>query len=1064
MRRQRSDNRPAAIIPMTALCLIGMLAVIALAMDIGVLMIARNQCQNAADSAAMAGARTLTGDAATNNNYNNVQPSAETAISANAVVGTTINPATQLTLSIGDYYYDTGTQAFKINATGKQTGNNWTLVQAKVTSSQSSFFSNVLGMGTLNATATATAAHRPRDAAIVIDFSGSMRFDSMLGGPHSGSRTNSMNGDTVYPTWGHYNGNSSLLTYSADLTVSSGEVIGKANTAVGTTDAPTPVIEGFYQDTTAFGTTTKAFTAASAGYATTPGGDVPLKITKGSGSTYAKTVSEFLGGGATTRDWRFELDGYAAYSAGAVNSTISGATDYTNGGYNGYTQGPGYWGKTFFMWPPDPRVPLTTTYYTSTQIQNMVQQFLIDFGYTNTGSSRDFANTSVTTTVGVALTAGAGTMTVASSSAFPAAPFQVMVGTTSSGTFSTASSIEVMNVTNVAGTVWTVTRAQAGTSAAAFSVGKTVGLVTGAPLVGLYTAANTNLTAVGRTPATSSLWTGWTEAALGAYLTANVYKPGNKAKLTTADAQYQQLLRLFNRNGGPGMPKDSSGTAMPCDWRARFFKTPGGAPLLDDSRLWSAGSIQAPSSTTYLINYDAILDWLKNCGPNPFPNQVRAGGVIYYTSIPSTINVNTFPPPDPNQRLWKEYIDEVLGVQQTGGSGTNPTYNTNPESRSGYGGDFAWGTASSSGQPTNWPTSTYLSYTDNPERPKLRLWFGPLSFVDFLGNYNASDPSNNNSARLWWPGTVTESPTYQAKLAIQAALKNTLQNHPNDNIGLIFFSSPKSSATGTGYYNYTRTPLCRDARLLINSLWFSPKVISTNAEISIYNSSGASTGDIYDVPRANGGTCYSMPLMLAYNQFSSNTSLVNYTANAPAGTAGGYGRNGASKLLVFQTDGMVNTGASATVVSSTTGTGYYPVRIADANNLSATGSEFPTGVTGVTFSTGATQSQTIAQQMCNNLTAGGFSTTRKPVKIHCIAFGTLFEPTNSSTSKTNALQNLASLEVIGKVQSSGATTLSSNKIIIGDFNTRITNLQAAFTSIMQDGVQVTLISSGTGQP
>ena len=21
---------------------------------------------------------------------------------------------------------------------------------------------------------------------------------------------------------------------------------------------------------------------------------------------------------------------------------------------NGYTQGPGYWGKTFFVWPPDP--------------------------------------------------------------------------------------------------------------------------------------------------------------------------------------------------------------------------------------------------------------------------------------------------------------------------------------------------------------------------------------------------------------------------------------------------------------------------------------------------------------------------------------------------------------------------------------------------------------------------------------------------------------------------------------------------------------------------------------
>jgi hypothetical protein len=121
-------------------------------------------------------------------------------------------------------------------------------------------------------------------------------------------------------------------------------------------------------------------------------------------------------------------------------------------------------------------------------------------------------------------------------------------------------------------------------------------------------------------------------------------------------------------------------------------------------------------------------------------------------------------------------------------------------------------------------------------------------------------------------------------------------------------------------------------------------------------------------------------------------------------------------------------------------------------------------VSGVTFSTGATQSQNVATQICANLSAGGFSTTYKPVKIHCIAFGSLFESSNTSSNKTNALQNLASLEIIGSVQSSGATTLASNKIIVGDFNTRISNLQSAFTSIMQDGVQVTLISSGTGQP
>ena len=118
----------------------------------------------------------------------------------------------------------------------------------------------------------------------------------------------------------------------------------------------------------------------------------------------------------------------------------------------------------------------------------------------------------------------------------------------------------------------------------------------------------------------------------------------------------------------------------------------------------------------------------------------------------------------------------------------------------------------------------------------------------------------------------------------------------------------------------------------------------------------------------------------------------------------------------------------------------------------------------MSFATGATQSQTVAQQICNDVSAGGFSTARKPVRIHCIAFGSLFEPSNGSSYKTNALQNLAALEVIGSVQSAGATTLAPNKIIVGDFNTRITRLQSAFSSIMQDGVQVTLLSSGPGKP
>ena len=39
------------------------------------------------------------------------------------------------------------------------------------------------------------------------------------------------------------------------------------------------------------------------------------------------------------------------------NTPNSAKAGYTPAGttFNGYTEGPGYWGKTFFVWPPDPR-------------------------------------------------------------------------------------------------------------------------------------------------------------------------------------------------------------------------------------------------------------------------------------------------------------------------------------------------------------------------------------------------------------------------------------------------------------------------------------------------------------------------------------------------------------------------------------------------------------------------------------------------------------------------------------------------------------------------------------
>jgi hypothetical protein len=344
-----------------------------------------------------------------------------------------------------------------------------------------------------------------------------------------------------------------------------------------------------------------------------------------------------------------------------------------------------------------------------------------------------------------------------------------------------------------------------------------------------------------------------------------------------------------------------------------------------------------------------------------------------------------------------------------------------------------------------------MNYKDNPQRPKLHMWFGPMSLIDFTGNYNMG--------RYWWPGTIHESPTWQCKIGMQAVLSDVQQNHPNDNVAQIFFSSPQTSYNSSGFYNQVRTPLGQNYTSMQSSLFFSPlQIASPTTEIGPYDNSSL---NIATVPRANGGTCYSKPLMLAYNQFSGSSTLQSYAASpAPTGQAGGNGRKGARKLIIFETDGMVNTTASANFTNGGAYNSYYNIRIKDST--SASYNEYPTGVAG-NVATGTTQATTIATQICalDTATVPGFSTSRKPVIIHCIAFGSLFNSTNSSSYKTNALSLLENLQYIGGKaggeQATATTPLASYKIITGTYSQRIANLQQAFTAIMQDGVQVTLI-------
>jgi hypothetical protein len=226
-------------------------------------------------------------------------------------------------------------------------------------------------------------------------------------------------------------------------------------------------------------------------------------------------------------------------------------------------------------------------------------------------------------------------------------------------------------------------------------------------------------------------------------------------------------------------------------------------------------------------------------------------------------------------------------------------------------------------------------------------------------------------------------------------------------------------------------------------------VNGTVTEISPYDA------DMDEVPRGVGGTCPIMGFMIAYNQLATNTdSLRKYAQAQPKykGDAGGMGRKGAYKMIIHETDGAPNVNATASFHSSG-GDYYYPIRIKHPEDIGHTDNEFPSQP-----SYSFNDLQNVVTQICKNEDQGGYTTTRRKMLVHCIAYGTLFETGNAGTTQTNALNAMQTLQFIGNTATTGTgSDFPTYKRIYGTSTERVTKMKDAFTAIMQDGVQVTLV-------
>src|SRR5262249_21382957 len=159
--------------------------------------------------------------------------------------------------------------------------------------------------------------------------------------------------------------------------------------------------------------------------------------------------------------------------------------------------------------------------------------------------------------------------------------------------------------------------------------------------------------------------------------------PGGSRLLKTTDTQYQQIMRLYSWN----YVIDNLGTT-PCDWRVRFFCTHNNTMLF-----YSFRSLNTPGR--YTIKHNHILRWIAQSA-NPFPTQLRAGRIKYYSAIPTAITGSWPSYGGTDQQFWVEFIDYVLGFRQTS-SGVYQDISA----MAGYGSDFTWGTTSVSSQPSS---------------------------------------------------------------------------------------------------------------------------------------------------------------------------------------------------------------------------------------------------------------------------------------------------------------------------------------------------------------------------
>jgi hypothetical protein len=495
---------------------------------------------------------------------------------------------------------------------------------------------------------------------------------------------------------------------------------------------------------------------------------------------------------------------------------------------------------------------------------------------------------------------------------------------------------------------------------------------------------------------------------------------------------------------------DTSGNAM-CDWRRHFFLNNAGAAFnpqattVNQTLLNGGGGITLNQTTSnWQINYPAVLAWLKT-GPQTLPPNLRAGRVLFYSSIPTDVNTSTGTTQQVLDKVfWKRYIDWVLGVSSQGSTALygNADNWTAGASQSIYTGTMnTW-----AGPLSTWPAvKPYMDYADSPIRPRLHFWFGPLSMLDFISVIGAND---------WMPGTCSQAQCWQLKAGMNSVIGDVESNHPNHYMGMVLFSSG---------YNDIRVPMGQNYIALQNALFY-PKTLlpainggNTTNEERPYDVNWNSVGGD-EIPNANGSTDPNAGFAYAFNLLSPSSLLPSQYRPTVNGNVV-QGRRGVPKVVIFETDGVPNT------YYALNSGGNWPPTLAGYNTYYQQAG-WSSGNIGNGVEPCMSNALGIVQQIVKPMstastggTDSGMSLPNAPAKVYAVGFGDIFDPVASpgATFRPTALQFLANVSYYGGTGPSGASAPPSWQIITGTYTNRISTLRTCMQRIFQAGVAVTLV-------